>query len=273
MTVRNRRLFSYLFVTFYALTLGPLHAQTSQLTWQQKEEFLRTAKVVSAKENAKGITQTLRVMLSDGKLTHEASVQRIDEHKAVFQVAGASEVNFKDSYRFNIAAWKLALMLGLDDMMPPSVERRYSGSGAAFTWWIDDVMMEEGDRLRQKMQPPDSDSWRREVSVMQVFDQLIYNTDRNQGNMQIDKQWHLWMIDHTRSFRMLKTLKDPGMLVSCDRNLLAKMKALDEATLKKELKNLANDSEIKGLLARRDLIVNYFESKGDAALMNRPSRS
>ena len=36
---------------------------------------------------------------------------------------------------------------------------------------------------------------------MRVFDELIANTDRNQGNMLIDKQWKLWLIDHTRGFR------------------------------------------------------------------------
>src|SRR5262245_51835623 len=102
MALDKRGLYYFSLVSFLFLALCSARAQTPQLSWQQKEEFLRTAKIVSAKQNAKGITQTLRVTMSDGKITHDASVQRIDERKTVFQVAGASEVNFRDSYKFNV---------------------------------------------------------------------------------------------------------------------------------------------------------------------------
>jgi hypothetical protein len=62
------------------------------------------------------------------------------------------------------------------------------------------------------------------------------------------------------------------MLTTCDRALLAKMKALDVATLTAETKKYLNHSEIDAVLARRDLLVKYFESKGDSALYDRPSR-
>jgi hypothetical protein len=50
------------------------------------------------------------------------------------------------------------------------------------------------------------------------------------------------------------------------------MKTLDEATLLKELKPYVLKDEIKGLLARRDLIVAFFEAKGEGGLFDRPSR-
>jgi len=106
-----------------------------------------------------------------------------------------------------------------------------------------------------------------------VFDQLIFNVDRNLGNLRIDERWHIWMIDHTRSFRTRRDLNSPKNLVSCDRRLLAKMKALDEATLRKELAPYLNREELKGLLARRDLIVRFFGSKGESALYERPART
>ncbi len=62
------------------------------------------------------------------------------------------------------------------------------------------------------------------------------------------------------------------MLSICDRNVLAKMKALDAATLNKEMKNYLEKGEIQGLLARRDLIVKFFAAKGDSALYDRPPR-
>ena len=246
----------------------PLHAADA-LTWQQKEEFLAKAKVTQAKGAKKGVTGTFQVTLTDGAMTHDASVQTLDESKQFF----LGEIGFKDSYRFNIAGWKVARLLGLDDMVPPSVKRGYQGKTASYTWWVEDVMMDETDRRSKNLQAPDTTRWQNENNVMQVFDQLIYNVDRNQTNMLIDKNWHLWLIDHGRSFRTLKTLKDPSVLKGVDRSMLAKMKLLDEASLTKEFGRDVTKAEIQGLLARRDLIVKFFEDKGPGVLFDRPARN
>jgi hypothetical protein len=244
------------------------------LTIEQKEEFLRTARIVNQKSAKKGITDTQRVTLTDGKITHDASVQRIDEHKDVFQGQdGTTEMNFKDTFKFNIAAWKLARLLGIDDMMPPYVERPFQGASASFSWWVDDVMMDEEERTKKHLTAPDLETWNDEMYVVRVFDQLIFNTDRNLTNLLIDKNWHIWMIDHSRAFRMQHGLRNAKNLVKCDRDLLAKMKVLDQATLKQELSPYVNSEEIKGLLARRDVIVKFFESKGPSVLYDRPKRS
>src|SRR5690348_7684691 len=259
-------------VQFYA---KPAPAQDpTTLTIEQKEEFLRTAKVTTEKSAKKGITDTQRVTMTDGKLTHDASVQRINDHKDVFQAQdGTSEFNFKDTWKFNIAAWKLARLLGIGDMMPPYVERKFKGDSASYSWWVDNVMMDEEERTKKNVTSPDLDAWNHEMYVVRVFDQLIYNTDRNLTNLLIDKDWHIWMIDHSRSFRAQHNLRNVKNLSQCDRTLLAKMKALDEPTLKKELAPYVNGEEIKGLLARRDAIVKFFESKGSSALYDRPKRS
>jgi hypothetical protein len=140
-----------------ALTSGLFAADT--LTSGQQEDFLRTAKVKGTKPSKKGVTETDRVTLSDGKITHDASVQTINQNLSVFQPkTGPVEYDFKDSYLFNIAGWKLAKLLGIDDMVPVSVGRKYEHQNAAFTWWIDDVIMDEGERQSRKLQPPDADS-------------------------------------------------------------------------------------------------------------------
>ena len=258
-------------VVMAALFLGnALGQQSPALTWQQKEEFLRDAKVTKINGAKKGITQTDRVTMTDGTLTHDASVQKIDQFLQTFVVAGAApETNFKDTYKFNIAAWKLGKMLGLEDMIPPSVERKSS----AYTWWVDDVMMDEEERLKKKLESPDTETWRRDAATMYVFDQLIANTDRNQGNMLIDKNWRLWLIDHSRAFRPAKGLRNAAVVSRVDRTMLEKMKALNFETLKSELGRYLGKMEIEGLLARRDLIVSRLEGRGDAGLMDRPSRN
>ena len=259
------------------LAIGPRPARAGdslpKFTLEQQEEFLRTARIVTTHGVNKGVTNTVRVTMTDGRITHDASVQRIDEHKSVFEKStGGSELNFRDSYKFNIAGWRLARLLGLDDMVPPSIERKFQGQTAAFTWWIDDVLMDEVARTSKKIEPPDQDHWNSEMYVVRVFDQLIFNTDRNLTNLIIDKQWRIWMIDHTRAFRIQRTVPDPRNLVKCDKTLLAKMKSLDAPGLERELAPYANKEEVRGLLARRDFIVNFFERKGDGTLYDRPPR-
>jgi hypothetical protein len=258
-------------VALLAWGSNSVRAETSELTIDQQEAFLRKANIVKAKGNKKGVTQTVRVTLTDGKITHDASVQRIDEHKQTYQLeSGTTIINYKDTYVDNIAAWKFARLLGLEDLLPPSVDRSYEGKSGSFTWYIDDVQMDEAERMAKKIQPPDQETWAKQINVMHVFDQLIYNWDSNATNLLIDKHWRIWLIDQSRSFRTDKTLQDPKMLNQCDRALLAKIKTLDEPTLTKALKQYVSKEEIKGLLARRDLIVKFFEAKGDGALFDRP---
>jgi hypothetical protein len=256
---------------FAVLAFAPVCLRAADaLTWEQKEEFLLKAKPVGGPKASKnGVTDTSRITLSDGKITHDASVQTIDEQRPGIYLG---ETNFKDSYKFNIAAWKLARMLGIGDMVPPSVPRGFNGMKAAYTWWIEDVMFDEGDRQSKNIKAPDQNAWNQEYDVVNVFDQLICNVDRNKTNLLIDKQWRIWMIDHSRSFRQQKTLKDASVLTQVDRDLLAKMKTLDKDTLKKEIGAWVQPVEIDGLLARRDLLVKFFEAKGEAGLFDRPKR-
>ncbi|MBI3684204.1 MAG: hypothetical protein HY235_27840 [Acidobacteria bacterium] len=88
----------------------------------------------------------------------------------------------------------------------------------------------------------------------------------------IDNNWLVWMIDHTRAFRMSTDLKEPKNLARCDKEFLARMKQLDAATLSREFGGYTNNMEIQGLLKRRDKIVETFERMGPSALYSSPRR-
>jgi hypothetical protein len=252
----------------FLIATGVLVAQAINptLTLEQKEEFLKHAKVIKTHGAKKGVTGTTRATLTDGQITHDASIQTIDEEKPKFQTSHGLEINFRDCYKFNIAAYRLGLLLGLGDVIPPSVERSYEGHLGAWTWWVEDVQMDEVEKRRTNAEAPDHDRWAREYQVMKVFDQLIYNTDRNQTNILYDKDWKLWMIDHTRAFRTSKNLLDEKGLERCDRQLLESMKLLKESDLKRELTKWLRPAEISAILVRRDKIVGYFEGAGAAKL-------
>jgi hypothetical protein len=269
----RRRLLGCLAVGFLQLVAQarPAVAADTQLTRAQKEEFLLKAKVVKAQGAAKGITDTQRATLTDGTLTHDASIQTIDDFQQKADLPSGTEFNFKDSWKFNLAAYKLDRLLGLN-MIPATVERRYNGRSGSFTWWVDDVIMDEGERAKKKAEAPDTTKWNDQMYIVRVFDQLIFNTDRNLGNLLIDKNWQAWMIDHSRTFRILPNLREPKNLERCDRDLLERLKQLNTETLTKELGKYLTGSEIKGLLARRDKIVKAFADKGPSALYDSPRR-
>ena len=173
---------------------------------------------------------------------------------------------------YNVAAYRLDRLIGLD-LVPVSVERRWHGRPAAYTWWVDDVLMDEGVRLKKKVEPPSIDAWNKEMQLIRVFDQLIYNMDRNVQNLLITKDWRMWAIDHTRAFRLHHELRTPKDIVRCDRALLERLRQLDKRTLTQALGRYLNGFEIDALLARRDAIVALLESLGPAALFDRAARA
>jgi hypothetical protein len=232
------------------------------------EQFLSKGKILKEKGTKKGITGSTQATLTNGALTHDAHIQTIDEYKREFRSDRGVEFDFRDSWSFNVAAYKLDRLLGLN-MVPVSVPGHYRSRQAAITWWIDDVIMDEGDRLKKKITPADRTAWNRQMQMMRLFDELIANTDRNLGNMVYAKDWRLWLIDHTRAFRKTTSLKHSSYVARCDAEVFSRLKQLDRDTLKRELGKYLDDGQIKGILARRDHIVKKLESLGPAALFSR----
>jgi hypothetical protein len=62
---------------------------TPHLADAEQERFLSTAKILRSKQASKGVTGTTRVTMTDGKTTHDAHVQYIDESRHEFVTDGA----------------------------------------------------------------------------------------------------------------------------------------------------------------------------------------
>jgi hypothetical protein len=235
-------------------------ADEPTLTKDQIKQFLLTAKVVKSHESKKGVTHTARLTLSDGTITHDASFQPIDEHKREMKLAnGAIELNFVDSYKYNIAAYELAELLGMDDIVPVYVERKWEGNTGSLSWWLP-VKMDEAERYKQKIAAPDPDAWNNQMYKIRVFDQLVSDADPNLTNVLIGENWQIWRIDFSRAFRLNKEVKSPKDLVRCDRQLLEKLKALDANAFTEKTKHYLTKDEVKAVMARRDKIVAQFQT-------------
>jgi len=233
------------------------------------EEFLQKGKVVSQRATSKGVTLPKRATLEYDGEKHDAAIQSVDISKESFETARGMEQNFRDFWGYNVAGYELSKIVQLN-MVPPHVERKMGGQAAAFSWWVDDTMMEL-DRLKKKIEPPDQDAWNKQMYAARVFHELIYDTDPNLTNALITKDWQVWIIDFTRAFRLMKDIAQIKSLVQCDRKLLANIRSLDKGILKAKLSRWLSLREIDGVMARSVKITEFFDhqvkAKGEAAVL------
>src|SRR5687768_11187142 len=251
-----------------AQTAAP--AVTPVLSDAAIEAFLAKAKVVSIKDIGTGTTRSRRATLSDGTLTHDAHVQIVDEQKTDQKARTVGDRTFVDSYRYNIAAYRLARLVGLRNV-PPSVERVVDGSRAAVTWWIDDVLMDEKERKEKNTSGPNPVRTGRQIRMMHIWDELIHNTDRNQGNIVWARDWSLWLIDHTRSFQTVTDLMKPEEVIASEASMLVSLRRLTEASIAKAVGDSLTRLEIQATLSRRDQIVKRLDAiiakEGEVAVL------
>ena len=244
--------------------------QAQQMSCAEMEQFLREARIIKTRETPKGVTHPRRATLESGSLKHDAGIQTEDEKLKTLTVGRSIELSVRDYWGYNIAGCELAKLLSIN-MVPPYVMRKFQGTSASFSWWVPNVMMDEAERFTRRTEPPDQDQWNKEMSVIRIFNQLIYNVDDNLTNFLITKDWRLWMIDFSRAFRPHKTLRNPENLLRCDRRLLANLRQLNQASLEQKLKPYLTRPDVEALLSRRDKIVKFFDDqiaqKGEAAVL------
>jgi len=245
----------------YSQTATP--APSAELSTDQIRVFLKDARVIRTRTTAKGVTLPKRLTLSDGNIEHDAVFQAIDEHKMVMSLGGGgrqttTELNFVDSYKYNIAAYEVARLLGLDHMMPVYVERKWGGQVGSISWFVPSLM-DESERLKKKIQPPNPTEWNQQMYRMRLFSSLVRDTDRNLTNVLITHQWKVMMIDFTRAFRLQPELMHQKDLAKIDRNLLAKMESLTRDEVKAATKDFLLPAELDAMMKRRDLLVAHFK--------------
>ncbi|MEX1244603.1 MAG: hypothetical protein WEF99_07445 [Thermoanaerobaculia bacterium] len=217
-------------------------------------EFLRTADVKSEKQLSGGVTFPTKVLLEKDGIRADAIFRDVNEQRATPTFGGGrSELYFRDSYVFEPAAYELSLLLGLDNV-PPATLRKLRGESGSVQIWVENAMTEL-KRVKDGVGPPDAVRWSKQLQMMNVFDALVCNTDRNRGNMLITPDWKLWLIDHTRAFRRNPVLPNPGAPNQCERGMYEKLKALDEAVVRGRLKPYLSSYELDALLKRRRLIL------------------
>ena len=209
------------------------------------EKFLAEGKIDKMESVPTGVTKPQRATLAPGGPASRFAWKQL--------TPGYSK-GYMESYKAEIAAYKFDRMLDLH-MVPPIVERTIEGKKGAAVLWIENTKGWSVERPPQGPEP----KWSIELTRMKMFDQLIANIDRNQGNLIYDDDWHLFLIDHSRAFIDKKDLKNMAPLGRVDRQLWAKMEALTLDQLNDGLGDWVGDKEKKALLLRRDKMAEQIK--------------
>jgi hypothetical protein len=111
-----------------------------------------------------------------------------------------------------------------------------------------------------KKPQPNPEALNRQLHRMIVFDNLIVNIDRNEGNTLIDPAGNLILIDHSRAFDGRAPLRMPHEknMTVIDRAFFEKLKALDRVTLQARVGPWV-DFGVRPILTQRDAIIRRFE--------------
>jgi hypothetical protein len=232
-------------------------------------EFLRTAPVVATKVLSSGSNRPLKVALEKDGVRANAIFRNVHETENYLQINRKTYRDFRDSYANEGAAYELSRLLGIDNV-PPCVSRTINGKKGSLQLWVENAKSMT-DRVKEGIVTLANDRWTLQRQMMRVFDALIYNFDRNTGNMLLDSRGKLWFIDHTRSFLVTGRVEDIDSILLCERSTWEKLQSLDDELLKERLHTYLDSSQRATLLERRDKIVAHFrkliEEKGEQAVL------
>jgi hypothetical protein len=155
---------------------------------------------------------------------------------------------FHESYQAEIAAYELDKLIGLG-MVPPTVERHIKAEIGAAILWVEGVKSWD---VKHPVTGPDERAWARQLVRLKMFDQLSGNTDRNQGNLLYDSEYHLILIDHSRAFREVVDLNQYARSLFVDPVLWDRMQALTMETLQPAVGKWVSKGMLYAVLDRRN---------------------
>lgn len=233
---------------------------------EEIEENLRTSAVVSVSKIPVGVSRPKKVLLAADSFHFNAAFKFIDEEKQMVRDPtttgrGKLYLKWRDSYIYDIAAYQVDRLMGLN-RVPPIVRRKIKGLNGSLQIWVEGTIT-EFNRGEEAIDPPEIARFNQQRSTMTIFDNLVANRDSNLGNTLIDGNWRLWFIDCSRCFGTSKDLLYPDAVTHCDRQMWDALRMLDRSAADEALSPYLSRLEIDVLFKRRDKLVDLLQARID----------
>ena len=259
-------IFTFLFLAAGLFTQSFAQFTSGETAEREKwEEFLKASKIISSSKDfseSEAVTEPWTLVLEKDGVTRRALWKN-------------PEGRFKghlDSWRCEIAAYRLDRLLGLN-MVSPTVEKRFQGNKGSCQLMLENVIMLR-TKQEEKIKPPSYriDPLNRATYLQRAWDNLIANVDRNIGDILFTDDWRMILIDHSRAFRSskkyTKTLifdeKYKGgakLMKKLPKTFVEKLKSLNFKLIRDAVGEYLTEKETEAVLMRRDLLISWLDKR------------
>lgn len=260
-------------ILFFICFIFGFWDQCQSLTANQKkakqkelENYLKTAKIDPSWIRDGGRTEAYVVSLDDGKIKRRGFLKFTDNPRPH---------HLPDSYKYGIAAYELDKLLDLN-IVPTTVERKTKGRKGSLMIFLEGPL-QESDRRRRKIEPPDPKSFENTLEEIKIFENLTYFLSlcgqRDLGNILImyNEDWKVWMVDFSEAFELSPELIPGCEITRCSKKLYQNLLKLKDKKVRAKLRKYLNDEEIEALLNRKNLIIKkikqLIDEKGEESVL------
>lgn len=230
---------------------------------EEIEELLLTAEIVNHEKIGEGVTGATRLYLKKGD----------EERSGIWKNPRGMKKGFLEGWQYEIAAYRMDKLLGLD-MVPPTVERKFDGKSGSLQLWVEHeyTLLEiVGQKIPIPATGPEGERVEKRKYLARAFDSLIGNQDRTQENTFYTKDWRMLLPDHSRAFRSAEKFTKQLLygrnpiagrqtpFRRLPREFVEKIKALDFESIKNAVGPYLTDEEINAILIRKELVLREIE--------------